>query len=72
MVGSNYAIAARHYSYSVLRNQLSAIMKSFFGDDVKQLIAKPRPAKSRGYLYINSQQVRYKHFNSQSCTQRAK
>ena len=68
MVGSNYAIAARHYSYSVLRNQLSAIMKSFFGDDVKQLIAKPRPAKSRGYLYINSQQVRYKHFNSQSCT----
>jgi glycosyltransferase involved in cell wall biosynthesis len=72
MVGSNYAIAAQHYSYSVLRNQLSAIMKSFFGDDVKQLIAKPRPAKSRGYLYINSQQVRYKHFNSQSCTQRAK
>jgi glycosyltransferase involved in cell wall biosynthesis len=68
MVGSNYAIAAQHYSYSVLRNQLSAIMKSFFGDDVKQLIAKPRPAKSRGYLYINSQQVRYKHFNSQSCT----
>jgi len=68
MVGSNYAIAARHYSYSVLRNQLSAIMKSFFGDDVKQLIAKPRPAKSTGYLYINSQQVRYKHFNSQSCT----
>jgi len=68
MVGSNYAIAARHYSYSVLRNQLSAIMKSFFGDDVKQLIAEPRPAKSRGYLYINSQQVRYKHFNSQSCT----
>lgn len=72
MVGSNYAIAARHYSYSVLRNQLSAIMKSFFGDDVKQLIAKPRPAKSRGYLYINSQQVRYKHFNSQSCTRSAK
>ena len=68
MVGSNYAIAARHYSYSILRNQLSAIMKNFFGDDIEQLIAKPKPAKSRGYLYINSHQVRYKHFNSQSCT----
>jgi glycosyltransferase involved in cell wall biosynthesis len=67
MVGSNYAIAARHYSYSILRNQLSAIMKSFFGDDIEQLIVKPKPAKSRGYLYVDSQQVRYKHFNSQSC-----
>lgn len=68
MVGSNYEIAARHYSYSILRNQLSAIMKSFFGDDIEQLIAKPKPAKSKGYLYMNAQQVRYKHFNSQSCT----
>ncbi len=66
MVGNNYAIAARHYSYSILRNQLSAIMKSFFGDEIEQLIAKPKPAKSNGYLYINSQQVRYKHFNSQT------
>ena len=68
MVGNNYAIAAQHYSYSVLRNQLTAILKSFFGDEIEQLIAKPKPAKSRGYLYINSQQVRYKHFNSQSCS----
>jgi glycosyltransferase involved in cell wall biosynthesis len=68
MVSSNYAIAARHYSYTILRNQLSAIMKSFFGDDIEQLIAKPKPAKSRGLLYINSQQVRYKHFHRQSCS----
>ncbi|MGD9079250.1 MAG: glycosyltransferase family 4 protein, partial [Desulfobacterales bacterium] len=68
MVGNNYAIAAQHYSYSVLRNQLSAIMKSFFGDEIEQLITKPKPAKSKGYLYINSQQVRYKHFNSQGCS----
>ncbi|MEJ2220680.1 MAG: glycosyltransferase family 4 protein [Desulfobacterales bacterium] len=67
MVGSNYAIATRHYSYSILRNQLSAIMKGFFGDDIEHLIVKPRPAKSRGYLYISPQQVRYKHFNSQAC-----
>jgi glycosyltransferase involved in cell wall biosynthesis len=68
MVGNNYGIAARHYSYSILRNQLSAVMKSFFGDEIEQLTAKPKPAKSRGYLYINSQQVRYKHFNSKGCT----
>jgi glycosyltransferase involved in cell wall biosynthesis len=68
MVNVNYTIAAQHYSYSVLRNQLSAIMQSFFGDDVEQLTAKTRPAKSKGYLYINSNQVMYKHFNSKSCT----
>jgi hypothetical protein len=66
-VSNNYAIAAQHYSYSILRNQLSAIMKSFFGDDIEQLIAKPKPANSKGYLYIGAQQVRYKHFNSQNC-----
>ena len=67
MVSNNYAIAAQHYSYSILRNQLSAIMKRFFGDDIEQLIAKPKPEKSTGYLYINAQQVRYKHVNSQNC-----
>jgi glycosyltransferase involved in cell wall biosynthesis len=72
MVNVNYTIAAQHYSYSVLRNQLSAIMQSFFGDNVEQLTAKTRPAKSKGYLYINSNQVMYKHFNSKSCAPRAK
>ncbi len=65
MVNSNYAIASRHYSYQVLRKQLSSILQSFFGDDIGQLTARRRPAKSRGYLYINSHQVRYKHFESQ-------
>jgi len=68
MVRSNYAVATRHYSYSLLRNQLSTLMKSFFGDDIEQLIAKPKPAKSKDHLHINSQQVKYKHFNSISCT----
>lgn len=67
MVNSNYTIAGQHYSYSVLRNQLSAIMKNFFGDDVEQLSAETRPAKGKGYQYHNSHQVMYKHFNSQSC-----
>jgi glycosyltransferase involved in cell wall biosynthesis len=67
MINGNYNIAAQHYSYSVLRNQLSAIMKSFFGDGVKQLTARAHPAKPKGYLYVNSHQVMYKHFNSKRC-----
>jgi hypothetical protein len=66
MVSYNYSIASRHYSYSVLRNQLTAMMKSFFGDSVGRLAAKLRPAKSKGHLYVNSNQVMYKHFDSKS------
>ncbi len=40
MVTFNYEIAARYYSYSVLRNQLNTIMNNFFGDSVKQLSPK--------------------------------
>jgi glycosyltransferase involved in cell wall biosynthesis len=72
MVNDNYTIAARHYSYSVLRNQLSAIMKSFFADDVEPLTAKARPAKSKGHRYANSNRVMYKHYNSKSCAPSAK
>jgi len=72
MVNGNYTIAARHYSYSVLRNQLSAIMKSFFADDVEPLTARARPAKSKGHLHVNSNRVMYKHYNSKSCAPTAK
>jgi mannosylglucosylglycerate synthase len=68
MVSNNYSIASRHYSYSVLRNQLTAIMKGFFGDSVGRLTAKHRPTKPRGDLYMNSNKVMYKHFDSNSCT----
>jgi glycosyltransferase involved in cell wall biosynthesis len=67
MVSNNYNIASRHYSYSVLRNQLTAMMKSFFGDNIGRLAAKHRPAKPKGHLYMNSNQVMYKHFDSNSC-----
>jgi glycosyltransferase involved in cell wall biosynthesis len=72
MVKNNYAIAARHYSYQVLRNQLSSILQSFFGDDIQQLTAQRRAAKSNGYLYINSHQVMYKHIGGQRCRANAK
>jgi hypothetical protein len=67
MVNGNYTIAAQHYSYSVLRNQLSAIMKSFFADGVKPLTVRTRPAKSKGHRHVNSNRVMYKHYNSKSC-----
>ncbi|MDX1707104.1 MAG: glycosyltransferase family 4 protein [Desulfobacterales bacterium] len=67
MVKRNYETASHHYSYRVLRNQLSSIMHSFFGDSIEQLTPRSRPAKSKGYLYINSHQVMYKHFDSRRC-----
>ena len=72
MINTNYTIATQHYSYSVLRNQLSAIMKSFFADDVEPLTARARPAKSKGHLHVNSNRVMYKHYNSKSCAPTAK
>jgi hypothetical protein len=47
-------------------------LQSFFGDDIQQLNAQRRPAKSKGYLYINSHQVMYKHIDSQRCGPSAK
>jgi hypothetical protein len=42
-------------------------MKSFFADGVEKLTAKARPAKSKDYLSVNSNQVMYKHYNSKNC-----
>ncbi len=67
MVRTNYQIAARHYSYAVLRNQLSAIMKSFLGDAVEPLIAKAPSRKSAGYLYFDPQVVMYTHYDRKQC-----
>ena len=36
MVNKNYEVAWRHYSYSVLRNQLSAIIIDFFNEHEHQ------------------------------------
>jgi glycosyltransferase involved in cell wall biosynthesis len=66
MVASNYQIAARHYSYSVLRNQLTAILKTFFGDSVGALSAKAPGPKPLGYLHFNPHTVMYKHNDSDS------
>ena len=66
MVANNYRIATRHYSYSVLRNQLTAILKTFFGDAVGALSARAPYSRPEGYLYINPQVVVHKH-DSDAC-----
>ena len=71
MVNNNYQIATRHYSYSVLRSQLTAIIRSFFGDSIEALTAKAPHTKPKGYLYMNSQVVMYKHYDSKKCRRRA-
>ena len=52
MVNTNYAVAARHYSYSVLRNHLNTIMTGFFGDAVQKLTGKRHRVQ-----YPNSQSM---------------
>ncbi len=54
VVTSNYKIAARHYSYSVLRKHLNSIMINFFGEHLP-----PHMQKVVSYLaqhLINSKQ----------------
>jgi hypothetical protein len=67
MVENNYQIATRYFSYDVLRSQLSAIIKAFFGDPAIVLTAKPNHTKSEGYLCIDPQLVMYKHYDSKNC-----
>ena len=37
MINYNYEVAARHYSYSILRTRLNAILSYFFGDSAKDI-----------------------------------
>ena len=67
MVNGNYQIASRHFSYSVLRNQLTAILRAFFGDTVETLSTKEPYTKAEGYLHINPHIVMYKHDDTNAC-----
>jgi glycosyltransferase involved in cell wall biosynthesis len=70
MVNNYYQIAARHYSYSVLRSQLTATIRMFFGDSVEPLTAKAFDSENDGYLYIDSQAIMYKRYDSRNCRAR--
>ncbi len=65
MVDTNYTVAARHYSYRILRNHLNSIMAGFFGDTVQKLTrAKHRkqPTAKKTPLPMS-----YWEFNTRSC-----
>ena len=67
MVNNNYQIAARHYSYSVLRSQLTATIRMFFGDSVEPLTAKASDSENEDFLYIDPQAVVVNRYDSQDC-----
>lgn len=71
MVAHNYNIALGHYSYSVLRNQLSGILRSFFGDDLGPLLPVAAGEDSGGHALIEPHEVTFTHFDSQDCRLRA-
>ena len=66
MVNFNYDVAARHYSYSVLRTRLNAIMNIFFGDSVEQLFGKEPFPKNEDRLNKEPHQSLPKRFDSKS------
>lgn len=66
MVDINYDIAKQHYSYSVLRNQLSSILISFFGAEMEQLHSTNNTSTQKGDLYMEPRMVLYKHFGSRN------
>jgi mannosylglucosylglycerate synthase len=67
MVAHNYQVAARHYSYAVLRNHLNAFMLDFFGEPMAEMPAPQRDSNPNGYLNIQPNQVLYKRFNGRAC-----
>jgi len=51
----------------VPRNQLTAILKVFFGDSVGALSAKTPYSKPEGNLYFNPQVMMHKHDDGDAC-----
>ena len=50
LVNTNYEVASRHYSYSVLRNQFSAIINNFLGEPEQHLPSKSLDQQGVSYL----------------------
>jgi hypothetical protein len=70
MVDTNYAIAARHYSYARLREKLNAMLSAFFSEAVVPLKASASAADPDGYLTIDPLQVVFKRFSNHDCAER--
>ncbi len=55
LVNTNYEVASRHYSYSMLRSKFSAIMNDLLGEPEQQL-----PSKSldqQGVIYLKNRSI---------------
>ncbi|MDH3344499.1 MAG: glycosyltransferase family 4 protein [Desulfobacteraceae bacterium] len=51
MTNFNYDVAARHYSYSILRTHLNAILSGFFGDSAKHISGETSLLKQENDTY---------------------
>lgn len=57
MVAFNYSVATRHFSYSVLRNQLNGMLSDFFGDSITGSFNSPIYPKHQDYTGITQHPV---------------
>ena len=62
MVNNNYEVAWRHYSYSVLRNQFSAIINDFFNEHEHQQLSN-NLSDQRRVIYLNNDQFPAQYVN---------
>ena len=67
MVDTNYAIAARHYSYRRLREQLNLMLAALFGEAAVTLAKGVADAEMEGGLTFDPTQVAFKRFSNRSC-----
>jgi hypothetical protein len=70
MVDTNYAIAARHYSYRRLRDRLNLMLAGLFGETIDPLAGGSREPEMDGFLTIDPMQVVFKRFSTRNCSGR--
>jgi len=62
MVDYNYKVATRHFSYSVLRTRLNAILTYFFGDSIQGLSGKATFGPDETAMVVEPQHALHQHF----------
>jgi len=67
MVDTNYVIAARHYSFRRLREQLNLMLAALFGESAVTLVKRGPDEEMDGVLTFDPTQVAFKRFSNRSC-----
>ena len=67
MVDTNYAIAARHYSYRRLREQLNLMIADLFDDSAVTLVKSTGEMDMDATPAIDPRQVVFKRFSNRNC-----